>query len=99
VPKPTCRTIPGGGSFLRRDNAGRVIHVPETHLALRCEIGECEWFLLFPVRLGLDRIEALRQFHVGQIHWRELVEGRAQISEQELEWTPSGSSLSLSQSS
>jgi hypothetical protein len=82
--KPTCRTIEPGGGFLRRDN-GQHVYVRETHHGLRCEIGECEWFLLFPTRVGVDRIEEIRHKHIGTAHFTELVQGRCQITEENLQ--------------
>lgn len=78
---PTCVTYHPGTKFTRKDT-GNWVHVPKTHMGLRCEL--CEWFLLFPTRVGLDRIEEIRQNHLGVVHFSELTAGRAQISEEPL---------------
>lgn len=79
--EPTCVTIQPGGAFLHKED-GRLVSVPYTHHGLNCEL--CEWFLLFPSRVGVERIEEIRQRHLGTVHFTELVKGRAQISEDEL---------------
>lgn len=69
---------PGTEYFdLRRS---RIVALADTHAAVVCRVPDCEWSLHLPIRLGLDRIELARRWHLKSAHLSGLISGQVVFS-------------------
>lgn len=78
-----CRTVPPGSRYYR-EVSGQIHKVPDSHIGLVCE--GCEYSVHLPKRYGKAMIENVRKMHLEKVHFEDVVAGRMQISEEDLEF-------------